>query len=155
MAHGLWRLNHGQLKHWSMREGLPSNRITAIMEDLAGNLWFSSDNGFFSSSPEQFGAQQHEQNAPLLFRRISSADGLEAKMGSGAGNPVVSRSPDGRLWFPNQFAVAVFDPAKIKKNTTYAKPHQLSEGIEALIVNGTLTIENGKLTGKRNGQFLA
>lgn len=111
VAHGLWRLNHGQLKHWSMREGLPSNRITAIMEDLAGNLWFSSDNGFFSSSPEQFGAQQHEQNAPLLFRRISSADGLEAKMGSGAGNPVVSRSPDGRLWFPNQFAVAVFDPA--------------------------------------------
>ena len=50
--------------------------------------------------------------------------------------------------------VAVFDPAKIKKNTTYAKPHQLSEGIETLIVNGTLTIETGKLTGSRNGKFL-
>ena len=50
--------------------------------------------------------------------------------------------------------VAVFDPAKIKKNTTYAHPHQLSEGIDALIVNGTLTIEDGKLTGNRNGKFL-
>ncbi|NOU35181.1 MAG: D-aminoacylase [Kiritimatiellaceae bacterium] len=50
--------------------------------------------------------------------------------------------------------VVVFDPAKIKENTTYAKPHQLSEGVETLVVNGTLTIENGSLTGKRSGQFL-
>jgi N-acyl-D-aspartate/D-glutamate deacylase len=50
--------------------------------------------------------------------------------------------------------VVVFDPAKIKENTTYAKPHQLSEGIVALAVNGTLTIENGALTGKRSGMFL-
>ncbi len=50
--------------------------------------------------------------------------------------------------------VVVFDPAKVKENTTYAKPHQLSEGVVALVVNGTLTIENGALTGKRNGMFL-
>jgi N-acyl-D-amino-acid deacylase len=50
--------------------------------------------------------------------------------------------------------VVVFDPAKIKENTTYAKPHQLSEGVVALAVNGTLTIENGALTGKRSGMFL-
>ena len=50
--------------------------------------------------------------------------------------------------------VVVFDPAKIKENTTYARPHQLSEGVVALAVNGTLTIENGALTGKRSGMFL-
>jgi N-acyl-D-amino-acid deacylase len=50
--------------------------------------------------------------------------------------------------------VVVFDPAKVKENTSYAKPHQLSEGITALVVNGTLTIEGGKLTGQRNGRFL-
>jgi len=50
--------------------------------------------------------------------------------------------------------VVVFDPAKIKENTSYPNPHQLSEGVETLIVNGTLTIENGKLTGKRRGLFL-
>jgi N-acyl-D-amino-acid deacylase len=50
--------------------------------------------------------------------------------------------------------VVVFDPAKIKENTTYARPHQLSEGVVALVVNGTLTIETGALTGKRNGMFL-
>jgi N-acyl-D-amino-acid deacylase len=50
--------------------------------------------------------------------------------------------------------VVVFDPAKVKENTTYGNPHRLSEGVEALVVNGTLTIENGVLTGKRNGMFL-
>jgi N-acyl-D-amino-acid deacylase len=50
--------------------------------------------------------------------------------------------------------IVVFDPAKIKENTTYARPHRLSEGIVALAVNGTLTIENGALTGKRSGMFL-
>ncbi len=50
--------------------------------------------------------------------------------------------------------VVVFDPEKIKEKTTYAKPHQLSEGVETLIVNGTVTIQNGKLTGNRRGRFL-
>ncbi len=50
--------------------------------------------------------------------------------------------------------VVIFDPEAVKENTTYAKPHQLSDGMETVIVNGTLTIENSRLTGKRDGQFL-
>jgi len=50
--------------------------------------------------------------------------------------------------------VTVFDPAKVKENTTYGNPHRLSEGVETLVVNGTLTIAGGKLTGDRNGKFL-
>jgi len=50
--------------------------------------------------------------------------------------------------------VTVFDPKAVKENTTYQAPHQLSEGVTTLVVNGTLTIENGTLTGQRNGQFL-
>lgn len=51
--------------------------------------------------------------------------------------------------------VVIFDPNKIEEKTNYLQPHQLSIGIESLIVNGTLTIQNGKLTGLRNGLFLA
>jgi N-acyl-D-amino-acid deacylase len=48
----------------------------------------------------------------------------------------------------------VFNPQTIREKTTYTKPHQLSTGVETLIVNGTLTIHNGQLTGRTNGQFL-
>jgi len=51
--------------------------------------------------------------------------------------------------------VVIFDPNKIEEKTNYLQPHQLSTGIKSLIVNGTLTIQNGALTGLRNGLFLA
>ncbi len=55
----------------------------------------------------------------------------------------------------NAFAdILVFDSHTIKEKTSYANPHKLSDGVKALIVNGTLTIEDGKLTGRRNGRFL-
>ena len=60
----------------------------------------------------------------------------------------------GELKEGNFADVVVFSPDKIKENTTYGDPHRLSGGIETLVVNGTLTIQNGQLTGKRNGYFL-
>lgn len=50
--------------------------------------------------------------------------------------------------------MVVLDPSKLEEKSTYANPHQLSEGVHSLIVNGTLTITDGKLTGKRNGKVI-
>ena len=50
--------------------------------------------------------------------------------------------------------IAVFSPDDICENSTYADPHRLSDGIDALVVNGTLTIRDSKQTEQRNGQFL-
>jgi len=50
--------------------------------------------------------------------------------------------------------LTVFDPGRLKENTSYANPHQLSEGIDHVIVNGTSTLTTGTLTGNRDGQFL-
>ena len=51
--------------------------------------------------------------------------------------------------------VVVFDPKNVQEKSTFVKPHQLSEGIEELIVNGVLTMRQGRPTGKRAGIFLA
>ena len=51
--------------------------------------------------------------------------------------------------------IAVFDPATLRENTTYANPHQLSEGMRHVVVNGIQTMENGQQTTLRNGRFLA
>jgi len=50
--------------------------------------------------------------------------------------------------------VVIFDAQKIRDLATYAAPHQLSEGIETVIVNGVLTLDNGKFTGNRGGKLL-
>ena len=51
--------------------------------------------------------------------------------------------------------ITVIDPGTLKENTTYANPHQLSEGMRHVIVNGIHTLENGKQTEHHGGQFLA
>jgi N-acyl-D-aspartate/D-glutamate deacylase len=51
--------------------------------------------------------------------------------------------------------VVVFDPARIQDRSTYTDPNHYSEGVVHLIVNGTPVLENGVLTGKKPGQFLA
>lgn len=50
--------------------------------------------------------------------------------------------------------VVVFDPSRVRDCATFEKPHVYPEGIEHVIVNGDLTVENGKHTRERNGLVL-
>lgn len=50
--------------------------------------------------------------------------------------------------------IAVFDENEVIDKSTYEKPHQYSVGFKFVLVNGQLTLENGKHTGVRNGKAL-
>ncbi|PZX60808.1 N-acyl-D-amino-acid deacylase [Hydrotalea sandarakina] len=50
--------------------------------------------------------------------------------------------------------VVVFNPNTIIDKATYDSPHQYSEGVQYVIVNGAVTLQNGKHTGVRNGVTL-
>jgi dihydroorotase/N-acyl-D-amino-acid deacylase len=47
--------------------------------------------------------------------------------------------------------VIVFDPATIKDNATFEKPHQLSTGVRDMFVNGVAVLRNGEHTGAKPG----
>ncbi|NKB23187.1 MAG: amidohydrolase family protein [Kiritimatiellae bacterium] len=50
--------------------------------------------------------------------------------------------------------IIVFNPEEINDVSSYIEPHQLSKGIDRVIVNGVLTLDEGSLTGRRGGYFL-
>jgi N-acyl-D-amino-acid deacylase len=50
--------------------------------------------------------------------------------------------------------IVVFDPTTIADKATFDKPHQLSVGIEHVIVNGVSVILDGKHTGAKPGQVV-
>jgi N-acyl-D-amino-acid deacylase len=50
--------------------------------------------------------------------------------------------------------IVVFDPGKVKDRATYTDPHQHPEGIIYVLVNGEITVDGGKYTGKTAGKVL-
>jgi N-acyl-D-aspartate/D-glutamate deacylase len=50
--------------------------------------------------------------------------------------------------------IAVFDAASVTDRATYENPHQFSIGVDHVIVNGVLVMEDGSLTGEKPGRVL-
>lgn len=50
--------------------------------------------------------------------------------------------------------MVVFDEQKVQDMATYKQPHQYSTGFQYVLVNGKLTVENGKHNGTRAGSVL-
>jgi len=50
--------------------------------------------------------------------------------------------------------VVVFNAATIIDRATFEKPHQYAEGVSAVIVNGQVTLKDGRMTGSRSGRIV-
>jgi N-acyl-D-amino-acid deacylase len=60
----------------------------------------------------------------------------------------------GRIAVGNFADIAVIDLKKIKDKATFMKPEQYAEGVEYLVVNGIISLDKGKTTGKKGGRAL-
>jgi len=50
--------------------------------------------------------------------------------------------------------IVIFDLNRIQDHATFANPHQYSEGIEYVMVNGHITVDHGKITGELPGRVI-
>jgi N-acyl-D-amino-acid deacylase len=50
--------------------------------------------------------------------------------------------------------IVIFDPAKVKDNATFEKPHQYADGMLDVFVNGIAVFKNGEPTGNAAGRFV-
>ncbi len=50
--------------------------------------------------------------------------------------------------------IVVFNPREIEDASTFEQPHQYSKGIDFLIINGMLAMDDGKFTGEMAGKFI-
>lgn len=129
---GIFRFRKGKFTEFSSEDGLPRDKILCIVPDDAGVLWMSSDNGIFGIKRQALESYKRGASPPLLCQRLSLAQGLANRACSGQGQPVVTRAPDGHLWFPNMEGVAVLDPqlaAGLRGNPSVI--------IESILADGT------------------
>lgn len=60
----------------------------------------------------------------------------------------------GELKVGNYADIVIFDPARVKDNATYDKPHQYAEGMIHVFVNGIQVLKDDEHTGAKPGRFV-
>jgi N-acyl-D-amino-acid deacylase len=60
----------------------------------------------------------------------------------------------GELKAGNFADIVIFDPAKVKDNATFEKPHQYAEGMIHVFVNGVQVLKDNEHTGAKPGRFV-
>jgi N-acyl-D-aspartate/D-glutamate deacylase len=101
---------------------------------------------YYGCYPRLLGHYVREQGAMPLESAIRQCTGLVAETFG-----LVDR---GALEVGRAADVVVFDPARVIDQASFLEPQQFPVGIEAVLVNGTLVIDDGHHTGARPGRIL-
>jgi signal transduction histidine kinase len=113
-----WR--NGTQQTLTVRNGLPCNGVNAIVFDDQGDLWLYLQCGLVEVPTGEMQKWWQKPDTVVHFRLLDSLDGLrpgQAPFDAGV------RSPDGRLWFVNGFALQVVDPAHLSRNSILPPVH--------------------------------
>ena len=101
------------------------------------------NNGTF---PRVLGKYAREENAITMEEAINKMTGYTAQRFNFSKRGLIKEG-----FFAD---LVIFDENTVKDKATYIEPFNKPVGIDYVIVNGCITIENGEFTGKVNGRVL-
>jgi N-acyl-D-amino-acid deacylase len=100
----------------------------------------------YGTFPRKIRTYVLDKNVLSMEQAVRAATGLPAEM---------LGFKDRGLLKKDYFAdIVIFDPARIQDRATFAAPHQYSEGIDNVLVNGKIVIREGEFTGTLAGKPL-
>jgi N-acyl-D-amino-acid deacylase len=101
---------------------------------------------FYGTFPRVLGRYVREQNALTLEDAIRKMTSFPAAR--------FGLKDRGLIREGNWAEITIFHPETILDQATYDAPHKYPLGIEYVIVNGQLAVDQGNVTGKRSGHVL-
>ncbi|HEU4386164.1 MAG TPA: two-component regulator propeller domain-containing protein, partial [Blastocatellia bacterium] len=108
---GLFLLDGSDLRQFTTAEGLPSNKIHFITEDVEGNLWMTGPSGIVSIAKRDLVSQSSSSGGPLAMRVYTTAEGLSTNQMTGGVQPAGALTSSGELWFPSTRGAVRVEPA--------------------------------------------
>lgn len=111
---GLHRLRDGIVDLVLNEEhGLPSNDVTALVEDDLGYLWLAGTRGLARLPLAEMSKPSFSSDSPLGMFRFDTAHGMRSAEVFGA-SPRGLKTFDGHLFFTSLSGLAVVDPSNIR-----------------------------------------
>ncbi len=112
---GLHRLRGGRIDLvLNASHGLPSNDVTALVDDAQGHLWLATTRGLARLPWEVLERPAPEiLSEPLPVLSLDVRDGMRSAEAYG-GQPIGIRATDGHLWFATLDGMVRIDPAAIQ-----------------------------------------
>jgi len=109
--------------------------------------------GIGQPHPRNYGAFTRKIRVYVLDRKLIS---MEQAIRAATSLPaeMLGLEDRGRIQEGYAADLVVFDPRTIRDRATYTEPHQYSEGIEYVLVNGRVAIDKGTYNGTLAGQPL-
>lgn len=110
MDQGLVWYSGNTFKGLDRASGIPCNNICSLVEDGRGGMWLATDNGIFGCGVDALRDRAAGVRQSLPGVHLTQSHGLVSRGCSGSGQPVATRSTDGKLWFPNYRGLVVLPP---------------------------------------------
>ena len=103
-------------RQFAAEDGLPDLRLTSIVDDGRGHLWFGSLGGILRASRQEFLERARKPDRQLHWLRLDRSDGLPTRECIGGYQPAGWKGKDGILWFPTGSGVVRVRPDLVEVN---------------------------------------
>ncbi|MES2641107.1 MAG: ATP-binding protein [Myxococcota bacterium] len=114
---GIWGASEAALstgagapRVFGQRDGLPDHSVHALVPDMFGALWGSTNRGLFRVLVAQLDAYARGSDAPIHVDTFGRGDGMAGAEANGGVHRAGIRTADGRIWFASQDGVVVVRP---------------------------------------------
>jgi signal transduction histidine kinase/ligand-binding sensor domain-containing protein len=120
---GLYRIKDGAVTLMDSRNGLPCSMVFSMIEDNDGAYWLYTRCGLVKISKSDFASWVKSPDGKVPVRVYDALDGVQADISPESYTPVVTKSPDGHLWFAGDTDVQTVDPGRNHTNATPPPVH--------------------------------
>ncbi|MES2920697.1 MAG: two-component regulator propeller domain-containing protein [Verrucomicrobiota bacterium] len=144
---GLFLYDGERWHRFDRAQGLPDLRLTHVIDDQLGHLWFGSTGGILRASRADLLARTRDPNAPIHWLRMDRSDGLPTRECVGGHHPAGWRFNDGAIWFPTSLGVVRIDPSRTMVNRTPPRVFLrkvIANGVSQKLPGGVLRLGPGR-----------
>ena len=113
---GLSRIKDGQVTTLTSKNGLPCDQAIASIEDNDHSTWLYLACGLVRIAQAELDAWLANPGKMVKFEFFDTSEGVRSHAAAGGFHPLMTKSPDGRIWFLPWDGVSIIDPHHLPSN---------------------------------------